>query len=211
MTSLDSNRGKTSQDFPGLLRILGREEQAEHADSQADAGSPAELARGEAAYTALRQRLIRYFIWERSADPEMCADETLFRVARKVAEGEAILNVRAYVFGVARVVSREVATSARRQVAAMEEFAARQSAGENEDAEGGTAQCLGECLAGLSGEQRRFILRYYLGSRHERIENRKRMAEEEGVGLNALRNRALRIREQLEKCTRQCMERRWRP
>jgi len=50
------------------------------------------------------------------------------------------------------------------------------------------------------------ILRYYTGDKQEKIVNRKKLAEEEGIELNALRIRAHRIRTQLRLCVEKCIE-----
>lgn len=192
-------------DFSALLRLLSAEGSA---DESSDGLSPAQIA--SESFETLRRRLIRYFIWERCQDPELCADETLSRTARKLAEGEKIINLRAYLFGVARVISRETSARASREASVLEQLASQHPAiGQPDDGSDGdlSAPCLNECLALLSEEQREFILRYYRGNQGERIENRRKLAEEEGLGLNALRNRASRLRDRLEKCTRRCMRR----
>ena len=61
-------------------------------------------------------------------------------------------------------------------------------------------QRLEHCLGLLSADQRSFLLEYYQGEQRTRIENRKRMAERLRLPLNAVRNRALRLREKLENC-----------
>ena len=62
---------------------------------------------------------------------------------------------------------------------------------------------LDACLARLPHEQRTLILSYYGGTTEERIHNRRRLAAQLGIPLNALRIRAHRIRQQLERamCT----------
>ena len=58
-------------------------------------------SREEAAlrYESLRQRLVRYFTWERCPFPEERADEALNRVARRLEEGEPVQNVEQYAAG----------------------------------------------------------------------------------------------------------------
>jgi DNA-directed RNA polymerase specialized sigma24 family protein len=53
---------------------------------------------------------------------------------------------------------------------------------------------LQRCLAELPPEDRQLIEAYYQHDKHEKIEHRKRLAEELGMGMNALRIRACRIR-----------------
>jgi hypothetical protein len=60
---------------------------------------------------------------------------------------------------------------------------------------------LQSCLEALGADSAAFILEYYgADAGVNRIERRQRLAQASGVSLNALRNRALRIRLSLEKC-----------
>jgi hypothetical protein len=49
------------------------------------------------------------------------------------------------------------------------------------------------------------ILEYYGSDGRTRIDARKRMAQAMGVSENALRSRALRVRDQLERCIGRCL------
>jgi DNA-directed RNA polymerase specialized sigma24 family protein len=69
------------------------------------------------------------------------------------------------------------------------------------------ARCLTGCLSQVTPNNRNLILRYYQGERQNRIQNRQTMAKEFGIPLNALRNRALRLRAKLEECVLRCTER----
>lgn len=147
-------------------------------------------------YEELRQRLIRFFRWERSVEPEDLADEVLNRVARKLADGEAIEVVERYAAGVARVLLRESLTRGQRRGAALRKMVVMEPERVDPEALAGLEACLKE----LEPEQAQLILRYYAGHGSAHIGVRRQMAMELGVELNALRNRALRIRERLEAC-----------
>lgn len=67
-------------------------------------------------------------------------------------------------------------------------------------------RCLRRCMAELSSENQDLILRYYVGDKHEKIVQRRKLAEELGIGLNALRIRAHRIRTELRSCVEKCVE-----
>jgi DNA-directed RNA polymerase specialized sigma24 family protein len=67
-------------------------------------------------------------------------------------------------------------------------------------------RCLEDCLEQLPPETRAFILDYYAGDGQDRITNRRRLADEMGTGLNALRNRALRLRANLQECVQECID-----
>ena len=66
-------------------------------------------------------------------------------------------------------------------------------------------KCLDKCLSKLSAENREIIVGYYKGEKREKIENRNLLAETLGVPNNALRNRAVRLREKLENCITNCL------
>ncbi len=158
-----------------------------------------ERDRAAAGYEALRERLLRYFDWEGSVDADGLADEALTRLARKVASGEAIQNLPGYAAGIARLLALEHRRAVRkRELIVLPE--------QQEDG-GEAAGCLERCLEELPPDSRLLILGYYDGDAGARIRNRSRMAKELGVSLNSLRNRALRVRDRLEKCLNSCLER----
>ena len=49
-------------------------------------------------------------------------------------------------------------------------------------------------------------MKYYEGEKQAKITNRRRLAEELGITLDALRIRAHRIRRELRKCVVHCLE-----
>jgi DNA-directed RNA polymerase specialized sigma24 family protein len=164
-------------------------------------------------YERIRARLIKFFAWERGPFPEDHADETINRVAKRVSEGEELLHPDSYFYGVARMVLKETIAENRRRARAVEELHQQAQVVDppGEPEEKRTAlDCLSRCLQHAGAEQRSFILRYYQGERRLRIENRRRMARELDVPLNALRNRALRLREKLENCVSKCLNARMR-
>src|SRR5947209_5921854 len=59
-------------------------------------------------YEDLRRRLIKFFEWRGAPFPEEHTDETLNRVAAKLAAGVEIKNLRGYGYEVARLVCLEV-------------------------------------------------------------------------------------------------------
>ena len=65
--------------------------------------------------------------------------------------------------------------------------------------------CLERCSSELSTEDRELIHKYYCHTGREKIGNRKEMAKKLGIGLNALRIRAHRIRIVLRRCIEHCL------
>lgn len=161
-------------------------------------------ARAAERYEELRQKLIRFFEWERSEIPDRDADETLNRVARRLAEGVEMKSAGAFAYGVARFVLREQAAEAKRKERALAELAIH-TAGTSKPEDEAMQDCLEQCLATLPPEARWLLEKYYEGHDSERIPNRRALADELRVGANALRNRVLRLRGRLESCTGDCI------
>jgi DNA-directed RNA polymerase specialized sigma24 family protein len=160
--------------------------------------------RGAAArrYEALRRRLIKFFSWERCTFPEDRADEVINRFARRLAGGEPIANPESYCHGIARLVVREAQLEmARQQETARQLHVLPALAAGPSDGD----RCLARCLKTLEPAQRDLLLGYYEGEKSQRIQNRARLSMKLGITLNTLRNRALRLREKMERCTRECL------
>lgn len=152
------------------------------------------------AYEEMRQRLVKFFSWEGCLHPEEWADEVLNRVARKLEAGEAIASVTAYAAGVARLALKEALRKQQRSRPLEGEFAVMPV----ELPDQRLAECLTRCLSELPVDGRKLIVDYYQGDAGGRIRQRQAMAERLGISLNSLRNRALRLRDRLEKCLTEC-------
>ena len=156
------------------------------------------------AYETLRRRLIRFFRVYAPAEADDLADVSLDRLARKIHEGTEVLNVPLYSLGIARMVLHETrARGVRRRNAEADPTLAPDEGEGQASAELETAlAALAACLDGAGAEPRALILEYYGADGAERIATRQRLAGERGISLNALRNRALRLRDALEDCVR---------
>ena len=129
------------------------------------------------------------------------------RVAKKVAEGEEILNPGGYAMGVARLLLLEILKGRQREQSALTEIGQASEAHEAEDDGEGRLTCLRNCLQTLSSDNRELILQYYQGEKSEKIKNRKKLMERLGIPVNTLRMRALRLRERLQGCVEECVSR----
>lgn len=158
-----------------------------------------------AAYEALRRRLIAFFRLHVPAQADDLADIALDRLGRRLAEGVAVEDTGGYALGIARFLVREAHAQAIRAVRA-ESDPVLQPPDEDsiEDAQRHEAvlTALDACLDAAGPAQGRLILDYYGADGGERIALRQRLATALGISLNALRNRALRLREALEACVR---------
>jgi DNA-directed RNA polymerase specialized sigma24 family protein len=156
-------------------------------------------------YEELRRRLIKFFEWRGAFFPEDLADETLNRTARKIDEGAEIeKNVIALALGVAHFVFLETSKRPDNRRATIEELipvaAPPEHRVEDDDLR---ALHLRECLRSLPKESQDLIIEYYRQDGRAKIEDRKALAEELGISLNALFSRAKRIRDRLEHCVAQ--------
>jgi hypothetical protein len=70
-----------------------------------------------------------------------------------------------------------------------------------------TCEYLDDCLEQLPSSERYLVLRYHEGDKQEKIQNRKRLAQELKISRNALRIKVCHIHARLK----QCVERRLQP
>ena len=163
-------------------------------------------------YLEMRQRLVAYFDRKNCATPDELADETLNRVARRLEEEGAIESETParYCYIVARFVFMEHLRAAQKGNALREDLR-RQSHGlapfeadDDKVAKEKLLNCLERCMGKLEMLNREIITRYYIGKERVKIENRRALAAELGITINALSIRACRIRDKLEQCVRQC-------
>ncbi len=156
------------------------------------------------AYESLRRRLIQFFRLHVPADADDLADVVLDRLARRIHEGTDVASVPSYALGIARMVLHEArAKSARRHLAEADPTLVPDAGAEDDARElEGVLVALRACLTAAGAAAHTLILAYYGGDGALRIATRKRLADEHGISLNALRNRALRLRDALEDCVR---------
>jgi len=140
-------------------------------------------------YELLRRKLTDFFAWRRCELPEELADEALDRLARRLMQGEPIEKIEFYALGIARVLLKEAARRTEQRKIALREMRIQPPAA----AETEMLDAVERCLATLPESSRELIARYYSGQRAA-------LADELGISLNTLRNRALRIREKLYEC-----------
>lgn len=186
MTIAGKNRDLTPENLEGLLVLLDPDR--ERAGEQ---------------YELLRAKLIRIFEWRGSSSPEDGADETLDRIARKVAAGEVIRDVHAFAGGVARLIWLESLKRERRARAALEQLPQSEEVVVEPDQR---MECFRSCLGSLPSDARALVIEYYRKEKSAKIESRKRLAESLGIAHGTLRLRVYRLRAQLEQCVENCLK-----
>lgn len=190
----------TSDSFNSLLTFLGPDR-----DSAARA------------YLDLRRALFIFFAARGAGSPGEMADETINRVARRLGEGAQITteNPTSYVYAVARNVWRESLATPTPLLSLSEDDPAvislvtphdlMVSASERIESEA-RYECLEKCLDQLDSGERELIVAYYRFSGGEKIDNRKRLASDQGLSGNTLRQKVARLRSRLAGCINGCQK-----
>jgi DNA-directed RNA polymerase specialized sigma24 family protein len=192
------NWSLTSDAFQRLLIWLGDEGESEGQN-----------------YVKMRQRLVSYFDRKNCTRPDELADETLNRVARRLDEegGEIEIETPAkYCYITARFVFLESLRSAELTTISLENIATHSPhrlAVTEPDADDSVntemLEYLKRCMGQMDAAGREIITRYYYGRERIKIENRRALAAQLGITLNALAIRACRIRDRLEICVKKCV------
>jgi DNA-directed RNA polymerase specialized sigma24 family protein len=155
-------------------------------------------------YEAIRLRRVKFFDWRGAHFPDQLADETINRVIRKLESGEALQEIELYCLGVARLVFLESLRAPDFLNVGLEQAHGVASV-KAADPPGERHECFSRCLGELPLESRQLIFSYYKDDRRVKIDNRQALADRLGIPLNALRSRAQRIRNRLERCIEDCL------
>ena len=155
-------------------------------------------------YRKIHARLIGIFSNHGCSDPEKLADETIDRVIVKIDwllenyKGEPTR----YFCGVARNILKEDLKHRNNQ---------QPLDGHDQldcDAVDLTKyNCLDKCMSELPSQSQSVILAYYEEQGLAKIRRRKKLAEELGITVTALRLRVFHMRLQLSRCMEECLER----
>ncbi|HSE18962.1 MAG TPA: hypothetical protein VLB46_18020 [Pyrinomonadaceae bacterium] len=177
----------TPEDFEEVLLWL---------DSGSNGAVVPDRDRGAEKFEKIRQRITRIYS-NRCGRAEDVADQALERFVNKARKlrltykGDPAL----YIYAIAKRVHREIVREDNQTVTLPDpgpdpvEIELRHA-------------WLDHCLKLLKPESRDLILRFYYGEKREKIENRKRLAEELGITSRALSLRALHIRQKLFDCVK---------
>lgn len=151
-------------------------------------------------YEDIRARLIKIFGSRGCSEPDILADETINRVAKRVEEisktfeGDPAL----YFYGVANKIYMEQL----RKQKPIERLPLVPDLDDYEE----EYVCLEGCIGYLPARSRDLVLQYYEHEQQDKIAQHQRLAERLGIGLNALRIRAHRARLVLRKCIVNCLK-----
>ena len=151
-------------------------------------------------YQKIHLRLVRIFAAKGCAEAEDLADETVNIVASRIDEliGNYTGDPALFFYGVARKIYLEWLKFKRN-------VPSPPPPPDNTEIEQ-RCGCLEKCLKKvITPEEAQLVLRYHEGDGQARITNRKKMAEELGISLNALRIRICHIQARLRPCIEECM------
>jgi DNA-directed RNA polymerase specialized sigma24 family protein len=158
-------------------------------------------------YELLRLKLLEYFRSRACLYAEELADEALNRLAKKVAEGEEVRDVLRYCYGLARWVWVEHARRPEVNRVSFDDlpvapFVLQESLVRKE-----REACFQHCLGGLTEKERELVVEYWDHEDQSHRDARREMAERLQITLTALRIRVSRIKDKLQACFSDCLER----
>lgn len=158
-------------------------------------------------YERIRLRLIKYFTCNGCGDDdEHLADETIDRVMRRLERGEIPEPFTGdkvlYFLAFAKNVRQEHYAHLRQRETTPPLVVIDRTEKEDEDV------CLTECVGILEKEDRWLAVKYYSFEKTTKVGNRKKLADQFGLGVAGLRTRIYRVRERLRPCIEECLKRR---
>ena len=151
-------------------------------------------------YHKIYLRLVRIFAAKGCAEAEDLADETVNVVAQKIdwLIENYVGDPALWFYAVAKKIYQERLKSRRTPQSPPRPP-------DNSEIEQ-RCGCLEKCLEKITTpEEAEMVVRYHEGEGQARIANRKRMAEELGISLNALRIRICHIQARLRPCIEECI------
>jgi DNA-directed RNA polymerase specialized sigma24 family protein len=161
--------------------------------------------RATEAFDRLRRRLVKFFEWNRMPAEDL-ASETLEKVVTRLRH-ERVSDVTAFAHGVARSVLAQARQKSARERGFVPESDSVDPEQEIVDYIDQLSEvtCLRGCLAKLKAEDRGLVLEYYNGEVKDLGLQRRALADKNGMSINTLRVRVIRIREMLRQCLVECM------
>ncbi len=157
-------------------------------------------------YELLRLKLLEYFRARACSYAEEQADETLNRLAKKIAEGEDVRDVLRFCYGLARWVWMESLKKPEARRVSLDDLTVPPFVPPDSLLRKEQEACFQHCLQELAAGEREMILEYWDHGNRPHREARKEMAARLQFTLLALRIRICRIRDKLKICYSDCRE-----
>jgi len=145
-------------------------------------------------YELLRLRLLEYFRARACQHADELADETLNRLARKVASGEVIREMARYCYGLARWVWIESRRDPETKHVTLDDAPLPPVVLPDHLLEKERLACFRHCLQELTVEERELMVSYWEHDQQPHSTARRELAESLGISPVALRIRVSRIK-----------------
>ena len=158
-------------------------------------------------YELLRLRLLEYFRARSCQHTDELADETLNRLARKVAAGEEIREMTRYCYGMARWVWRESLRDPENKGITLDDAPLPPVIPRDRLIEKERLACFQHCLQSLTVEERELMVSYWEHDEQPHSTARRELAERLAISPVALRIRVSRIKNKFKACFSNCLER----
>ncbi|MBX7170129.1 MAG: hypothetical protein K1X72_04175 [Pyrinomonadaceae bacterium] len=172
-----------------------------------------DLTQASEKYETLRRKLVKSLLWKQCPETEAdtLADTALDRVALKLNQGEEVRNVQAFAGEVLRFVWLEYLRRHKEDAAGdlLPETPVQPNIEILKDPDL-RLRCLRQCLTEVVPENkdRMLIIGYYDTETGEKNkEHRKNLADKLNLTMITLKVKACRIRDRLEKCINECVNR----
>jgi DNA-directed RNA polymerase specialized sigma24 family protein len=157
-------------------------------------------------YEMLRLRLLTYFRSRACLCAEELADESLNRLAQKVAAGEPIREMTRYCYGLARLVWMEYLRDPITKNTSLDDLPALPTLMPDPLLQQERLDCFQHCLRRLTAEERQLIVSYWDHDQQSDSAARREMAARLGISPTALRIRVSRGKKKLKDCYYNCLE-----
>lgn len=157
-------------------------------------------------YEKIRQGLIRFFDFRGAANSEDLTDETINRVAKKLktldfSPGHKPIT---FFYGFASNVFLEEIRRNQKHIG-LEEIPFAKTIQPSEENNDVKFDCLNNCLKKLSDNERSLLIGYYRQEKTEKLEHRRKLAENLNMTMNNLHVKIHRLRTSLRPCLKKCL------
>ena len=149
-------------------------------------------------------KMYEYFRARRCHCAEDLADETINRLARKLAEGEDVHDIMRYSHGLARLIWLEYLRKPDTNHVPLDERPVSSVSPTDQLQKQQENRFFLYCLGQLPEEERTLIIAYWDNEGQVLHEVREKLAKSLGISLVALRIRVTRIKKKLEICLEKC-------
>jgi DNA-directed RNA polymerase specialized sigma24 family protein len=156
-------------------------------------------------YVFLWQRLLTFFQSRSCLAPDELADETLNRVAKKIAGGEEPRSISAYSHGFAKNVWLEHLKKPGTNRGSLDDIPPTPSLTLDEISRKERQNCFEKCLREIPVNEAQMLVEYWYHEDRPNRDIRREMAERLEISPTALRIRICRIKSKVDECIKKCL------